>query len=195
VQFEQRYRDAIATGAVSLTFRRWRRSQVVAGHRYRTAAGMIEVDAVDVVAPSSITDAEARAAGATSAADLVADLRGDDDLAIYRVRFRPVLEADPRDVLAATSTLTDEDVAEIDGRLDRLDRASSRGAWTGETLGLIASRPGVRAGDLADSVGRDLAPFKLDVRKLKAMGLTISLEVGYRLSPRGRRYLELTRRS
>ena len=62
------------------------------------------------------------------------------------------------------------------------------------TLGLIATRPAVRAGDLAASVERDVAPSKLDVRKLKARGLTISLEVGYRLSPRGRRYLDLTSR-
>jgi hypothetical protein len=28
-------------------------------------------------------------------------------------------------------------------------------------------------------------PFKANVRKLKALGLTESLDVGYRLSPRG----------
>jgi hypothetical protein len=47
----------------------------------------------------------------------------------------------------------------------------------------------VRAGDLAADFGRDLQPFKTDVRKLKNLGLTISLEVGYELSPRGRAYL------
>jgi hypothetical protein len=31
----------------------------------------------------------------------------------------------------------------------------------------------------------DKLPFKLNVRKLKALGLTESLEIGYRLSPRG----------
>jgi ribosomal protein S19E (S16A) len=48
----------------------------------------------------------------------------------------------------------------------------------------------VRAGDLADSLGRETPPFKVDVRKLKEMGLTESLEVGYRLSPRGRAVLD-----
>ena len=33
------------------------------------------------------------------------------------------------------------------------------------------------------SVGREKMPFKLDVRKLKEMGLTESLVTGYRLSP------------
>ena len=54
---------------------------------------------------------------------------------------------------------------------------------------MIAERPAVRAGDLAASFGRETAPFKLDVRKLKALGLTLSLTVGYQLSPRGQAYL------
>jgi hypothetical protein len=33
------------------------------------------------------------------------------------------------------------------------------------------------------------APFKANVRKLKGLGLTESLEIGYRLSPRGRAVL------
>ena len=39
-------------------------------------------------------------------------------------------------------------------------------------------------------VGREKPPFKRDVRKLKELGLTESLERGYRLSPRGRAVLE-----
>ncbi|WP_225771433.1 hypothetical protein [Inquilinus sp. Marseille-Q2685] len=40
------------------------------------------------------------------------------------------------------------------------------------------------------AAGREIAAFKTDVRKLKALGLTESLKVGYRLSPRGRALLE-----
>jgi hypothetical protein len=57
---------------------------------------------------------------------------------------------------------------------------------------MIAEHPGTRAPDLAASVGRETQPFKTDVRKLKELGLTESLRVGYRLSPRGRAYLERT---
>ncbi len=39
------------------------------------------------------------------------------------------------------------------------------------------------------------APFKVDVRKFKEMGLTESLDVGYRLSPRGRAVLARLDRS
>ena len=56
-------------------------------------------------------------------------------------------------------------------------------------LGVIAERPATRAPDLAVELGRETAPFKADVRKLKELGLTESLERGYRLSPRGRAYL------
>jgi hypothetical protein len=48
----------------------------------------------------------------------------------------------------------------------------------------------MRAEDLAHSVGREKMPFKLDVRKLKELGLTESLTTGYRLSPRGWSVLE-----
>ena len=93
---------------------------------------------------------------------------------------------DPRVALRERSELTADDVAELGRRLGRLDGASTHGPWTDAVLRLIAERPGVRAGDLAESLGRERLPFKADVRKLKGLGLTESLEVGYRLSPRGR---------
>jgi hypothetical protein len=37
--------------------------------------------------------------------------------------------------------------------------------------------------------GRERLEFKRDVRKLKELGLTLSLEVGYELSPRGRAFV------
>jgi len=95
-------------------------------------------------------------------------------------------------VLTADDRLGAEDVAEIARRLARLDAASPTGPWTAATLALIARRPAVRAAELAAELGRERAPFKLDVRKLKRLGLTISLERGYRLSPRGEAYLRDT---
>jgi hypothetical protein len=67
--------------------------------------------------------------------------------------------------------------------------AARAGPWTREILRLIADRPGVRAPDLTASLGRETLPFKRDVRKLKELGLTHSLEVGYEISPGGRAYL------
>jgi DNA-binding IclR family transcriptional regulator len=55
---------------------------------------------------------------------------------------------------------------------------------------LLADHPAERAADLAQRVGKDRSRFKRRVRRLKELGLTESLVVGYRLSPRGRALLE-----
>ena len=188
--FEQRFWEPIARGDVTVTFRRWKRRQAVAGNRYRTPMAIIHADAVDIVTVDDITEADARASGHADRDALLADLRGTPDLDLYRIRFHVVDEPDPRAQLAAAAALSVEDRAEIDRRLDRLDRASSLGAWTRPTLRLIERMPAIRAGDLADEVGRERLPFKTDVRKLKNLGLTISLGVGYELSPRGQAYLD-----
>jgi hypothetical protein len=187
--FEVRFREGVQDGSVTVTFRRWKRRQAVAGHRYRTAVGMIEVDAVDVVTEDEVRGGDVRRAGYPTRDALLGDLRGTPELPLYRVEFHAVAGPDPRDRLAADASLSDADRAELDRRLSRLDRASRAGPWTRETLALIAAHPARRAGDLAGMVGREREPFKLDVRKLKNLGLTISLEVGYRLSPRGEAYL------
>jgi hypothetical protein len=188
--FEQRFWEPIARGEVTVTFRRWKRRQAVAGNRYRTAQAIIEADAVEIVTVDDITAADARAGGYPDVDSLVGDLRGTPDLDLYRIRFHVVDEPDPRAALAADGSLDAAGRAEIDRRLDRLDRASSHGPWTRETLRLIERMPAIRAGDLAAEAGRERLPFKADVRKLKNLGLTLSLDVGYALSPRGQAYLD-----
>jgi len=194
MRFEQRLREGIHDGSITVAFRRWKRHQVVPGGRYRTGTGLVMVDSVDVVDPASITDDDVRRAGYESAAALLADLRGDADARVYRIALHPLDEPDPRSVLAASSGLTAGDAAEITRRLARLDKASPRGPWTAATLAAIADRPDVVATDLASSVGLPRDIFKRNVRSLKAMGLTLSQRVGYRLSPRGKAYWELSRR-
>jgi hypothetical protein len=189
VLFEKRFWPAIADGTVTVTFRRWRRRQALAGRRYRTPAGIIEVDDIREIDPAKISDRDARRSGYPSAASLRDDLRGDAASPVYRIVFHAVAEPDPRAELAAHAALTVDDVAEIAKRLDRLDRAGSHGPWTRAVLEVIAVHPATRAPDLAASFGRETAPFKIDVRKLKNLGLTLSLPVGYMLSPRGEAYL------
>jgi hypothetical protein len=187
-----RYAEPIARGDVTIVFRRWKRCQVVAGHTYRTAAGRLFVDAVDEIDPARMTAADARRAGYGTADEARAELRGDASWPTYRIRVHLYVGPDERAELAATAALTPEEFADIDKRLARLDKASSRGPWTRAVLEVIAQQPGVRAPDLAKGFGRETQPFKLDVRKLKNLGLTISLRVGYELSPRGRAYLANT---
>lgn len=183
----------VADGSVDLAFRRWKRQDVEVGRTFRTAAGVVRVEEVGVVDPAAITDAEAVRAGHPDADRLRSRLAADDTLPTYRVRLSWVGE-DPRIALREDADLSDADVAAIDARLERLDRASSHGPWTIATLALIRRRPQVRAPDLAAEVGRERDPFKIDVRKLKNLGLTRSYDVGYDLSPRGVEYLRRTRR-
>jgi hypothetical protein len=195
MQFEAKYAKGIAAGRQTLTFRRWKRPQVVAGNTYRTAAGRIVVDNVREVPAGSITDTEALRAGYPSAAALVDDLRGTSDLPVYRVEFHLAPGPDPRDELAAAAAPDAAELEQIAQRLAGLDRASKSGPWTRATLALVAGNPAVRAGDLAPKLDQELLDFKLNVRKLKNLGLTISLGTGYRLSPRGEAFLHAERQA
>jgi hypothetical protein len=185
--------QGVRDGTVTLAYRRWKKQDVEPGRRFTTAAGMVRVESVEVVDPDAITDEEARQAGWPDAARLRKRLNPDESLPTYRVRLTWDGE-DPRIALREDADLTAEDVVALDARLERLDRASSHGPWTMATLDLIGAHPQRRAPDLAELVGRETAPFKLDVRKLKAMGLTRSFAVGYEISPRGRAYLSKTTR-
>lgn len=186
--FKRPVLDRIAAGEVTLAFRRWRRPTVRAGGTLTTPAGVLAIEAVDIVAAGEVIAAEARRVGFAGRDDLLASL-GPAEGELYRIAFR-LQGADPRAALRERDDLAPEEWAALRQRLDRLDRAARHGAWTGAVLRLIGERPGTRASDLAARFGRDTAAFKTDVRKLKALGLTESLEVGYRLSPRGRALLE-----
>jgi hypothetical protein len=179
---------AIAEGRVDLAFRRWERPRVRAGGTQRTAVGVIGFERVDVVAPEAITHEEARRAGFADRETLLAFLDRRAAGAIYRVELR-LVGPDPR-VGLREQLPGDAELDEIRRRLDRLDRASRHGPWTVAVLRAIGERPATRAADLAVDFGRERLAFKADVRKLKELGLTESLERGYRLSPRGRTVLE-----
>ena len=184
---------AVAAGKITVQFRRWATARVLAGRTYRTNAGRIDVVAIRPV--PKVTKADARRAGRSSPEQLLAELPGDPGSQLWRIEFALATDPDPRAALAADDALDETAVADLTRRLDRLDRASTHGPWTRQYLATIAERPGVRAPDLAASYGRETAPFKIDVRKLKNLGLTHSLAVGYELSPRGRAFLERTSRT
>jgi hypothetical protein len=184
-------RDGVADGRITTAYRRWSEARVVEGRIYRTNAGRIEVESVREVNPDLIADndADVIAADRQNAKDVRRRMRGNEDWPTFLIKFHLVEGPDPRDELAAQTDLSADDLEDLKARLAKLDDLSRHGAWTTDTLRLIQSKPATRAGDLAAEVGRDLAGFKLDVRKLKNLGLTHSLETGYELSPRGQAYL------
>jgi hypothetical protein len=185
-------RDGVAEGRITTAYRRWAEARVVEGRIYRTNAGRIEIDSVREVNPDLIADndADVIAADRQNAKDVRRRLRGNEDWPTFLIKFHLVEGPDPREELAASADLSADDLEDLRGRLAKLDELSRHGAWTTQTLRQIEAKPATRAGDLAADVGRDTAGFKLDVRKLKNLGLTYSLEVGYELSPRGTAYLK-----
>jgi len=191
VLFRQEHWEGLTDGTITLAFRRWTRPNTKAGRRMRFPGGWLMVDDVRVVDGETITKADARRAGFTSLAALRAQLDELRDGDIYRIALR-YDGPDERVALRENVDLSDEDVAAIAARLAKMDKSSARGPWTSTTLTLIATNPGVRAPDLAASQGLETLVFKRDVRKLKALGLTESLKVGYRISPRGQSVLDQT---
>jgi hypothetical protein len=194
MQFERRFADGIKSGAVTLTFRRWVRPQAVAGHRYRVPQiGFVDVTRIDAIDERAITPREAKRAGFATLQALrdYMQVKAHAAGTLYRIelQYAGTDAPDPRAELARRVVDQDE-LSGLSARLDSMDRRSAHGAWTRRFLEMIAVSPGTRAADLAKRIGWDTPTFKAHVRRLKEMGLTESLEVGYRLSPRGAAFVK-----
>ena len=170
----------LADGSITLTFRTWTRPQAKAGGRYRVGGMLLEATAVDLVAVATITEEEAapcrRGVAGRAAAPARRRRRGVARRAALPRPRRPHRAARGRRARRRASWRA------IRARLARLDRGRP---WTAPTLRLIERYPGIVSTKLAQHAGMDRPAFKLNVRKLKELGLTESLDVGYRLSPRG----------
>lgn len=178
--FKRAILTKVRDGEVSLAFRRWTKPSVKAGGSLVTSVGRLAIDEVRPVTEAEITDEAARLAGAASRAELMAALaKGTGEL--HRIAFHLDGE-DPRIALRTDDDLTEADRAALTARLARMD---AKAPWTTLFMDLVAAHPGRRAGDLASMAGFERLEFKARMRRLKALGLTISLKIGYRLSPRG----------
>lgn len=179
-----------------MTIRAWSSPRVKTGGRYSTPAGVLVVDKVKQERVNRIDDADARRSGFANRGSLIEYLSKNsknglaDGSVFYRVEFHNTGD-EPEQPPASETTISSEEIDELSARLAKMDRLSRRGKWTWQTLKLIAANPRVPASKLAPMVGRETQPFKTDVRKLKRLGLTISLGVGYEISPRGKVFVNL----
>jgi hypothetical protein len=176
----------LADGRVNCTYRRWEVVRPKVGSRFTTAAGVVEVTSITPAREDLLTEQDAADAGFDSVAALVkwTSAKGGGDL--YRIDI-VLAGPDPR-VELRSDQLTPADVSALRAKLERMDRAAEQ-PWTHSTLRQIQRFPGVVSTELAAEAGQDRPTYKLRVRRLKALGLTESLERGYRLSPRGQAYL------
>jgi hypothetical protein len=178
----------IRSGQLTVTWRLWKYAHVKAGKVYKTGyGGALHIDDVQTVRVGDVTDADAHDAGFTGAHALVDFARSHTgaavtpDTLLYKVRFHYLDEEPKRPELS---------LDEITKRLNRLDNASTHGPWTLATLRAIEASPAVAARYLAAELYRPRDEFKVDVRKLKGLGLTVSLGTGYMLSELGQSWLD-----
>ena len=191
--FKKPFFAGLQSGAITLTFRRWQKPHVRPGGRYRChPIGVLEVDAIAKVPIAMITEDDAVRAGFPSRESLVAYLAElgpvEDGTDVYRVELHHGGDGDRVEVALETK-LSADDLATIGKKLATMDRGAP---WTTKTLAIIDKHPRVAASKLAAKLKRETQPFKIDVRKLKNLGLTESLDVGYRISPRGTAFLAST---
>lgn len=172
--FKNHILDGIASGAISVEYRRWKRASVKKGSQLYTPIGLVQIKSITLVSGNDITEADARLAGFSELEELFKEINAfSDEGEIYLIEVARI-GADPREALRERDTLDEEEMAELLARLRRLDKASPLGPWTAAFLRLIEEHPGVRSTELAAAIGWETEKLKLNVRKLKNLGLTIS---------------------
>ena len=185
--FRRQTLEGIARGEIDRAFRRWKRAGAKSGSRVRTAAGVVRLGEVTVVDPARLTQADAAQAGFETLQDLHAMLGPDDGNPVYCIGVIGI-EADERVALRDEAAVSPQEWDRLAARFVRWQ--SDKPGYFPGILKAIEAGPGVPAAKLAAQAGAEKLTFKQDVRKLKELGLTESLEIGYRLSSRGRAVIE-----
>ena len=177
--FKERFWAGLRDGSITVAYRRWQRPSVKAGGTLVSPGGLLAIDSVEAIDDAQIDDVAAREAGYGSRKELFDSIRADGLL--FRIRFHRIGD-DPRVALRQQAELTAAESSAIATLLRRND-------WAVPYLRLIEKLPGAVSTELAALAGVERLVFKQRVRRLKRLGLTESLEVGYRLSLRGQRVL------
>jgi len=192
VLFRSTTLEKIKTKEVTIAIRKWKRPTVKEGGTLVTRAGLLRIDTVTKISLDDISEDDLKRAGYSQREDIVSYVNKKKEGILYKVEFHLEGE-DPRIALRQNTDISTEDFEEISYKLDRFDKFSKKGPWVFQILGLIEKNPERLAQELADEMGVEKSWFKPNVRKLKKLGLTISLKIGYRISPRGKAFLEIKR--
>ena len=198
--FQKRFQAGIVDGSVTTTLRQWEKSRVKPGGRYRVhPIGVIVVDSVEKVSIASITEQDAVGCGFTAKSELLEYLGRyserssvTPDGEVWRIDFHHGGE-DDRIESALDRSISHELYVELRRKLEGYDKRSASGAWTRRTLKIIETNPRIAASKLAPKLRMETLPFKANVVKLKKLGLTMSFEVGYEVSPRGQAFIKRDR--
>ena len=182
--FKLSHLEGIKAGKITLAFRKWKKPTVRKGSRIKTAIAVIEILDISETSLENITNRDAVKAGFESLEKLLDTLNTKTEGTIYKIEVHYYSE-DPRIALREHTALTEKEFQLLKNKLDRLDNYSKEGRWTLAVLKAIDDNPKLRAADLAVKMNKEKDGLKINIRKLKNLGLTISHEVGYTISPLG----------
>ncbi len=187
--FKTKFSALIKAQKIETAIRKWTRPTVKENGTLITAAGQIRIISVKKIKYNEITDKEIIEAGYANRKELDHELDRRSVGEIYRIQFKLERE-DPRIKLREDENFSDVELDALQKKWQALDARSTTKGWPLRILEAINKEPGLPAIQHAKKLGYEKMWFKLHVRKLKNLGLTISLERGYKISPRGKVFLE-----
>jgi hypothetical protein len=187
--FKTKFSALIKAKKIHTAIRKWTRPTVKENGTLITAAGQLRIVSVKKINYNEITDHEIIEAGYANRKELDHEINGRSAGEIYRIKFKLEGE-DPRIKLREHEDLSGVELDALQKKFEALDARSKVKGWPLRILEAINKEPGMLAIEQAKKLGYEKIWFKFHVRKLKNLGLTISLERGYKISPRGKAFLE-----
>lgn len=179
----------IESGKITLAFRRWQKPSVKEGSLLHTSIGLVKIGKIETVNENGITEKDALNAGFADKNQLLKSFTHNRTGTIFKISVR-YHSADPRITLREQIELSEEQFTDLKEKLERFDNHSKQGHWTEKILLTIQDNPNLHAIRISKLAGFEKEWVKLNIRKLKNLGLTISHKVGYELSPLGKTFVE-----
>lgn len=186
--FKEVHLKGIKAGTINLAFRKWKKASIKKGGLLKTSVGLVKIINITPVEENEISEADSIKAGFKNRELLLKSLRQTGTGTLYKIKISYHAE-DPRIALREQTVMTDEKFSALKNKLERLDKYSKQGDWTMKILFIIKDHPNKKAAELALLTGYEKEWLKLNIRKLKNEGLTISHTIGYELSPLGKIFI------
>ena len=187
--FKEIHLQGIKSGEITLAFRKWQKVSVNSGSLLHTSIGLVEIGDIQVVNEVDITESDAQQAGFIDKKHLLKSFGKNSSGTIFQISVR-YHSPDPRIKLREQNELSEQHFIDLKKKLERLDNYSKQGHWTNKVLLTIKDNPNLHAIGIAKLTGFEKDWLKLNIRKLKNLGLAMSHHIGYEVSPLGNKYLD-----
>ncbi len=179
----------IKSGEVTAALRKWKRPTVKKGGTLITRVGQLSIDELKKINLKEVDNNILTECGIEDFATWKIKFFDKREGDLYLIKFS-IKGQDPRLALRENIQWSEAELNKIKKKLSTWDR-NGENPWTLRVMKYILQHPQRRAADMAIDLEIEKDILKPNIRKLKAQGLTISHSVGYELSLRGKKLLEL----